>query len=292
MQTKLSKIKAAAAAGDWPGALRIAAKFADLGDHRAAITRAHEAHANARFYRGLGQDPEALIAAGIAALKDRYNLNPNHGDKTMDTNLTAIEIAKITAAIRGEAGYKRAASKAAAIKRLSAALADKGLEDRLPAILSAANLAEAKDEVLYDPSEEIDTGSDETDADFEQPEALIDQDALPQSRGELLGAVAGILQGNPAAAGIAAAKADDADRKRIADKPQADGPRPGTRARGIFDMMTRPGGATAAEMKEAGLGDVSISIYAGPMAEKFGFTVEITPEGRTKRYALIKQKAA
>ena len=74
MQTKLSRIREAAAAGDWPGALRIAAKFADLGENRAAIIRAHEAHANARFYRGLGKDPEALIAAGIDALKERFGL--------------------------------------------------------------------------------------------------------------------------------------------------------------------------------------------------------------------------
>ncbi|MCA1776057.1 MAG: hypothetical protein LC676_10740 [Loktanella sp.] len=72
--TKLSKLKAAAAAGDWPLALRIAARFPQLGDHKEAIVRAHEAHANARFYRQLGKDPDALIAEGIDALKTRYDL--------------------------------------------------------------------------------------------------------------------------------------------------------------------------------------------------------------------------
>lgn len=74
METKISKLKAAAASGDWTHALRIAARFPDLGDHAAAIVRAHEAGHNPRFYRSLGKDPEALIAAGIAALKERYKL--------------------------------------------------------------------------------------------------------------------------------------------------------------------------------------------------------------------------
>ena len=74
IETKLSKLKAAADAGDWPLALRIAARFSDLGEHKAAIKRAHEAHANARFYRSLGKDPEALIADGIAALRARYGI--------------------------------------------------------------------------------------------------------------------------------------------------------------------------------------------------------------------------
>ena len=75
MQTKLSQIKDAAAVGDWPKALRIASKFSDLGEHKAAIMRGHEAHANARFYAQLGRDPEALIADGIAALKARYKID-------------------------------------------------------------------------------------------------------------------------------------------------------------------------------------------------------------------------
>ena len=74
METKLSKLKAAAAAGDWRQALRIAARFPELGDHKAAIKRGHEAYENGRFYQQIGRDPEALIADGIAALKDRYNI--------------------------------------------------------------------------------------------------------------------------------------------------------------------------------------------------------------------------
>ena len=73
-ETKLSKLEAAAARGDWPGALRIAAKFADLGEQRAEITRAHECITRPDFYRQLGRDPDVCLEAGIAALKERYDL--------------------------------------------------------------------------------------------------------------------------------------------------------------------------------------------------------------------------
>lgn len=72
METKLSKLKAAACSGDWAGALRIAAKFPQLGEHKAAIVRAHECIVNPAFYRQLGRDPDACVSAGIAALRSRY----------------------------------------------------------------------------------------------------------------------------------------------------------------------------------------------------------------------------
>lgn len=74
METKISQLKTAAAKGDWTTALRIAARFPQLGEHGPRIVRAHEAGHNARFYRQLGKDPEALIADGVAALKERYGL--------------------------------------------------------------------------------------------------------------------------------------------------------------------------------------------------------------------------
>jgi hypothetical protein len=75
MQTKLARLKDAAARGDWAQALRIAAKFPELGEHAAAIKRAHEANHSPEFYRQLGRDPEACVAAGIAALCERYRLS-------------------------------------------------------------------------------------------------------------------------------------------------------------------------------------------------------------------------
>lgn len=71
---KIDSLRAHAARGEWREALRLAASFQDLGAERAEIKRAHEAHTNARFYEQLGKDPQALIAAGIAALKTRYSL--------------------------------------------------------------------------------------------------------------------------------------------------------------------------------------------------------------------------
>lgn len=75
MQTKLQSLKDAAARQDWQSALRIAATFADLGEHKAAIVRGHEAHSNARFAKQLGRDPQGDIEAGILALCARYSLN-------------------------------------------------------------------------------------------------------------------------------------------------------------------------------------------------------------------------
>jgi len=74
METKLSKLKQCAASDDWAGALRIAAKFADLGEFKPVIVRAHECLVNPGFYRQLGRDPDAAVSEGIAALRTRYRL--------------------------------------------------------------------------------------------------------------------------------------------------------------------------------------------------------------------------
>ena len=74
MKTKLSLIVDAAKIGDWATALRVAAKFPQLGEHKARITTAWAALNNAQFYREIKKDPDALVRDGIAALKERYNL--------------------------------------------------------------------------------------------------------------------------------------------------------------------------------------------------------------------------
>lgn len=74
MQTKLDKLKAAAAAGRWDDALAIAAKFPRLGEHAAAIKRAHEALHSPGFFRQIGRDPDMLVQIGIDALRERYGL--------------------------------------------------------------------------------------------------------------------------------------------------------------------------------------------------------------------------
>jgi hypothetical protein len=70
--TKLARIKAALDRGDEREAIRIAARFPQLGDAREAVTRAWAAYTRPAFYRELGQDPAAHIRAGVAALRRRY----------------------------------------------------------------------------------------------------------------------------------------------------------------------------------------------------------------------------
>ena len=74
METKLSKVKRAWLQGDYIGALRIVAKFGQLGDQKEAITRAWAAYQNPAFYRETGKDPQELIQSGITAIRIRYGL--------------------------------------------------------------------------------------------------------------------------------------------------------------------------------------------------------------------------
>ena len=77
METKLSKLLAAMAADDWRKALSIASKFAQLGDEKVPITRAHDALLRPDFYRQIGKDPSALVDEGKAALRRRYIRKPH-----------------------------------------------------------------------------------------------------------------------------------------------------------------------------------------------------------------------
>lgn len=70
--SKLDQLAALMKAGRWEKALALAAKFQDLGEHARAITRGDNAAKRPDFYRQIKQDPGALVAAGIAALKARY----------------------------------------------------------------------------------------------------------------------------------------------------------------------------------------------------------------------------
>jgi hypothetical protein len=70
--SKTDQLKAHMARGDWSRALSLANTFRHLGPHRTAIRRAHECRVFPHFFVQLGHDPEALIAAGIQALKALY----------------------------------------------------------------------------------------------------------------------------------------------------------------------------------------------------------------------------
>jgi len=70
--TKISILREFMAAGQWREAIKLAASFPRLGDERGAILSARGAFTNPSFYRQIGKDPEALIAAGRDALTRRY----------------------------------------------------------------------------------------------------------------------------------------------------------------------------------------------------------------------------
>lgn len=71
-RTKLSILKEHMDAGRWQEAIRLAAKFPDLGAQRNAILDAHGAYTNQRFFAQIGKDIDALKDAGRVALVDRY----------------------------------------------------------------------------------------------------------------------------------------------------------------------------------------------------------------------------
>lgn len=69
---KLDAVLAAMAGGNWEKAICLASKFPRLGAQGKAILQAREAYLRPDFQRQLGRCPAALIAAGKAALIERY----------------------------------------------------------------------------------------------------------------------------------------------------------------------------------------------------------------------------
>jgi hypothetical protein len=72
--TKTDRIRAAWAAGDCIGALRIAAKFFDRSEATKSFKRGMDAYNNPGFYRQLGKDPELLVALAVKLLQRRFRL--------------------------------------------------------------------------------------------------------------------------------------------------------------------------------------------------------------------------
>jgi len=69
---KIDRLMMLIDAGDWPAAIRFAAKFPRLGAEKHAITTAASALLSPRFYQSLGQSPDVIVAEGVAALRRRY----------------------------------------------------------------------------------------------------------------------------------------------------------------------------------------------------------------------------
>jgi hypothetical protein len=144
MQTKLNTLKTAYAAGDIKAALRIAARFPDLGDHAADITRAHEALSNpSNLHEQMGKDRNALIEAGVNALRARYDLGAPGGFDTgkADTDETILDRKQIDhmASVIAGTTLGRSATKAAAVRRLQNYAEQNGLDHAVRAALGARN---------------------------------------------------------------------------------------------------------------------------------------------------------
>jgi len=58
--------------GEWKKALRLAASFGRLKEHKDAIQKAHSALLNADFYKSMGYNVDELFQNGIKALKALY----------------------------------------------------------------------------------------------------------------------------------------------------------------------------------------------------------------------------
>ena len=77
-ETQLARLKALMAAGDYRAALKLAAGWPRLGAHKAPIERGWAALTNPKFYEEIGKNPDTLVAAGIAAIRERYDI-PEEG---------------------------------------------------------------------------------------------------------------------------------------------------------------------------------------------------------------------
>lgn len=70
--TKLDSLLAFCRRGDYRAALKLAASWPNLGEHKEAITRAWAAISHPDTYIEMGQNPDVLFIAGVTALRERY----------------------------------------------------------------------------------------------------------------------------------------------------------------------------------------------------------------------------
>ena len=71
---KTDQIRAARAAGDRIGALRIAARFFDRSERTKIFKCGIDAFNHLGFYRQLGKEPQELITAALDLLAKRFDL--------------------------------------------------------------------------------------------------------------------------------------------------------------------------------------------------------------------------
>lgn len=72
MEKKIDQLSKLMKNNQWDKALKMAAKFPRLGEHKEVISRASSAMLSPNLYKSMGKNPDDLINAGISALKTRY----------------------------------------------------------------------------------------------------------------------------------------------------------------------------------------------------------------------------
>lgn len=72
MKKKIDILTKMMAEERWEEALKFAAKFPRLGGQRNAILSASSALLSPEFYTSMGKNSDEIVAAGIAALKEKY----------------------------------------------------------------------------------------------------------------------------------------------------------------------------------------------------------------------------
>ena len=74
MNWKTDQIRAAWAAGDQIGALRVAARFFDRSIDTKTFKRGMGAYNNPDFYRQLGKEPNQLVTSALELLATKFGL--------------------------------------------------------------------------------------------------------------------------------------------------------------------------------------------------------------------------
>lgn len=72
MKTKSDQIRDALAGGDDARAISIASRFHDRGEQTRLYKQAQSAAQNPAFYRQIGKDPDAIIAAALSDMRGRF----------------------------------------------------------------------------------------------------------------------------------------------------------------------------------------------------------------------------
>ncbi|UYO50323.1 hypothetical protein KQX64_07040 [Rhodopseudomonas palustris] len=278
-ETKLSRLLAAASRSDWREALRIAARFPDLGKHAAAIKRGHEAHENARFYEQLGMNSAELIEAGIAALCDRYSINNGVSDMTKKytAKSAAVRAARKEldnpAAKPGEDFELRGNDLTGWSYKLPPAA-----EDQQPEAAAAELPAELPTEAAPEPEAKA--------APLAIPAALLRPPVTAEQR-QALDDLSKRISGPEREIRMPPdIKAADTQQQGAPKRSKADGPKPGTVSRQVYDLLMRPEGATSKDCKAEGLVDISVLAYAREFAKSYDLALSFAKEGKVTRVYL------